>query len=400
MLEDAVECGEPFRLAILDMQMPGMDGVQLAESIPDHPDLRDTALILLTSLIIDEKTRERIKAARFAATITKPVKQSHLLDAILKAVLGKDATVFDRLQRQSSDSDTPDFLADRQHFRILLVEDNDINQQVATNILELAGYTHDVAANGLQAVDAVKQNEYALILMDCQMPEMDGFEATRVIRQLEESGEVPNPSAGRIPIVALTANALKGDRERCLAVGMDDYVSKPLNPNRLIAVINHQIEERAQRPVLTQESNGDPDLSSSAPADSSTPADTPAPAPPLDVQALAQRCSWNLDLAERLVGQFLKQLDETVQEIQRSIADEDAEDVARVAHRLKGTAANLSAKALAGAAARLEQAGRDRALQDAADSLDQLRKEVERCVTFAPEMLKSLQDVKPQSQDG
>jgi CheY-like chemotaxis protein len=216
---------DPFETAIIDMQMPEMDGETLGQKIKQDPDLKNTILVLLTSMG-KRGDAKRIEEIGFAAYLTKPVKQSQLYDCL--------TTVFSRkkevLKNQPPTIVTRHSIAEdkkRKH-RILLAEDNITNQQVALNILKKFGYNADVVNNGKEAVRALEIIPYDIVLMDCQMPEMDGYEAT---------GEIRNSRSkvldSKIPIIAMTAHTMKGDREKCLEAGMDDYLCKPVNPQEL-----------------------------------------------------------------------------------------------------------------------------------------------------------------------
>ncbi len=224
-----IERGDPFDLAILDMHMPGMDGIELAHRLralrPDLP------LVLYTSL-----GGEEIDPV-FAAVLAKPVKQSQLFD-VLVSLLSSGT-----IERAAVDGDGTAALGERHPLRILLAEDNNVNQQLALLLLESMGYRADVAANGVEAVEAVNRLPYDLVLMDVQMPEMDGLEATRRIRA-DGPGTQPR-------IVAMTANAMQGDREACLAAGMDDYLAKPIRPEALAAALAATPNRAADRPRVT-----------------------------------------------------------------------------------------------------------------------------------------------------
>jgi signal transduction histidine kinase/ligand-binding sensor domain-containing protein/DNA-binding response OmpR family regulator len=227
-LRAARDEGNPFSIALLDMQMPGMDGATLGTIIKEDPELTDISLIMLTSLGKMGDDPE-MKEIGFSACLTKPVKQSQLYDCLVQAVGEK--TRQDRKPREPKEgnlalSDVP--------LNLLMAEDNPVNQKVGVRILEKFGHSVDVVDNGRKAVEALIQNEYDMVLMDIQMPEMDGLEATRTIRA---AGEVLD---ARIPIIAMTANAMKGDREACLAAGMDDYISKPVTPKEIRKVLARQ----------------------------------------------------------------------------------------------------------------------------------------------------------------
>ena len=225
LMKTAAKKNEPYDMAIIDFMMPGMDGQALGEAIKARPELKNTHMILLTSRgLRGDAAKARI--AGFDAYLTKPIKQSQLFDAVL-SVFGKP---LNSAGKDVSSIITKHSIAEtsKKKLKILLSEDNPVNQKVALIHLKKFGYVADVSNNGLEAFEAVKKRRYDLVLMDVQMPEMDGYEATRAIR-----------SAGhRMPIIAMTANAMKGDRENCLASGMDDYISKPVNPKLLLEKIN------------------------------------------------------------------------------------------------------------------------------------------------------------------
>jgi PAS domain S-box-containing protein len=233
LLRAAAADGRPFDLAILGMQMPDMDGPMLARQIKADATIAAVPLALLTSLG-QAGLREEHRKLGFVEILTKPVRQSQLrawLAGIFEAA-AHDTVV--------ATAETPPSMAppeDAATPRILVAEDNVVNQRVVVRMLERLGYGADVVGNGADAVEAVTRQAYAAVLMDCQMPEMDGYEATRVIRERERLEQVP--ASQRLPIVALTANALATDRDRCLAAGMDEYLAKPLRPAMLAATLEH-----------------------------------------------------------------------------------------------------------------------------------------------------------------
>ncbi len=235
VMRKAATQGAPFVLAVLDHQMPGMDGETLGRLIKQTPELRETVLVMLTSLG-QRGDATRLKQAGFAAYLTKPAKQSVLLDALAGAWAARHAagtaglvtrhSVGESAAAAQGDGATPA----RFQARVLLVEDNAVNQKVATRMLERLGCRVDKAGNGKEAVEMAEALPYDLIFMDCHMPEMDGYEATREIRRREKGGR------HRI-IVAMTANALKGDREKCLEAGMEDHISKPIQKDALVTAL-------------------------------------------------------------------------------------------------------------------------------------------------------------------
>jgi CheY-like chemotaxis protein len=239
LLRDAASRGEPFDLAILDLQMPRMDGLELAQAITTDPALAATRLVLLTSVGLQGQA-EKATQAGIAAYLTKPVHRAQLYDC-LSLIVDRPATSAADTQAVGPASRPADVLVTRHVLkeiasaarpRILVAEDNSVNQKVAVAQLDKLGYRADVVANGLEAVEAVARIRYALVLMDCQMPEMDGWEATALIRK----GEGEHPSR-RLPIIAMTANAMLGDREKCLEAGMDEYLSKPVKQEALGAML-------------------------------------------------------------------------------------------------------------------------------------------------------------------
>jgi CheY-like chemotaxis protein len=218
MLQAALDANDPYRVALIDLQMPGMDGDTLARHIRSNPDL-DGLLIVMLSSMDRRGEADRLRAAGIDAVLTKPIRRSQLVEA-LAAAAHRRAT--HPLVSAAQARGGADAAAVEPRARILLAEDNAINQKVAVRMLEKLGYRVDVVANGLEAVRAWQTIPYHLILMDVQMPEMDGFEATALIRK-QELG-----TGRHVPIIAMTAHAMKGDRERCLEAGMDDYISKPV----------------------------------------------------------------------------------------------------------------------------------------------------------------------------
>ncbi|MCX5723419.1 MAG: response regulator [Nitrospirae bacterium] len=250
LMREAVAQGIPYDMAIIDSDMAGMNGLQVAQAIYAGPALRSTRMVLLSSAGRrgDAKAAE---AAGVAGYLTKPVRESHLHDC-LAAVMG--------LRRGQPGSGgagavgapgqglvTRHVLAEAKRktgIRLLLAEDNVANQKVAIYMLEKMGYRVDVVANGMEALEATARIAYSAVLMDCQMPEMDGFAATRAIRLREAglgTGDGYSPAL-RLPIIAMTANAMKGDRERCLETGMDEYISKPVKPQDLAQVLASLLE--------------------------------------------------------------------------------------------------------------------------------------------------------------
>jgi PAS domain S-box-containing protein len=227
-LDEAVKRGAPFHIALIDQMMPEMDGVELGRRISAEPAFATTRLILATSLGV-RGLAARAEACGFAVALSKPIMQGKLLECVAQ-LCGVDVDVAALPAAAGAAAEAPAGVRETGPLRILVVEDNQVNQLLATVLLNKAGHRIDIAANGVEALDAVNSRPYDLILMDVQMPEMDGIEATKRIRAMAGA-------ARAIPIIAMTANAMKGDRERLLAVGMNDYVSKPIDKGQLFLAI-------------------------------------------------------------------------------------------------------------------------------------------------------------------
>jgi len=229
---------DPYDLAILDMQMPEMDGLMLARAIKDNPAIASTRLVMLTSLG-NQLDAEDMKRAGIEACVLKPVKQSRLFSRVAEVMAGHQPLARKKTQTATltlTTPITPPPDLSRKPVRILLAEDNVINQKVALGLLNNIGYKADVAANGLEVLEALKVRPYDLILMDCQMPELDGYETTHHIRA--------NPDSGSMRIIAMTANAMRGESEKCLDAGMDDYLSKPVRIEALRDMLARWMPEK------------------------------------------------------------------------------------------------------------------------------------------------------------
>jgi CheY-like chemotaxis protein len=231
-MQDSKLAGRIFPLVLLDAQMPGMDGLSVARAIRNDPGLAGVAMLMLTSAG-QRADQANLQSLGIAACLTKPIGQAELLDAIL-ATLGVPSDPAERLHRIARHG-VP---ASRRTLRVLLAEDNKVNQLVAARLLEKHGHTVVVAGNGKEVLAALEEpgsGGFDLILMDVQMPEMDGFETTGIIRARETL------SGTHLPIIAMTAHAMKGDEERCLTAGMDRYVAKPIDVAELFATIDSVI---------------------------------------------------------------------------------------------------------------------------------------------------------------
>ncbi|HEU4529122.1 MAG TPA: response regulator, partial [Actinomycetota bacterium] len=337
--------GDGFDLAVLDMLMPEMDGLDLALRLSEQdPSL---PMILASSIPRHDVMRDpRWETAGIRAVIVKPIKAS-TLHAAIAAVLEIDDEQEDR--RELPDSALDPGLAARHPLRILLTEDNVVNQRLALRLLEKMGYRADVAGNGIEALEALERQRYDLVLMDVQMPEMDGVEATRRILERWAEGERPR-------IVAMTAEAMHGDREGFLAEGMDDYVAKPIRTQDLVVAIR-RTPSRAQ--------------AGPAPADEATPVD------PAVLSRLTESMGGDEAFVSELIEQFVADSPELVAMARRGLGAGDAEQVRRAAHTLKSNAATFGAHRLSDLSRALEDDAKDGALEAAPERLDAIAEELE-----------------------
>jgi len=358
-LRSASERGRPYDLAILDLQMPGMDGLELARAIKADPLCAAPLLVLLTSVGVRGHAAESFKAG-IAGYLTKPIRPSQLYDCL--------ATVMGAPAEPIAGASPPPLVTrhtlkearSRRRRRILVADDNETNQMVAVRMLQRLGYEADVAANGLDVVEALTRIPYNVVLMDCQMPEMDGFEATRTIRLSESS------HGGRVPIVAMTANAMQGDRERCIETGMDDYISKPVKLEELSRVLERWLEERDERGAARE----------------ATPAREPEAAP-VDRAVLAGFRDADPEGAaaflSALIDKFLQEASARLTSLREGAGRRDAAGLGRASHALKGSAASLGATGLASLCSSLEQEAKTGSVTDSATaSVDRIEAEFER----------------------
>jgi two-component system sensor histidine kinase/response regulator len=358
MLREAIADHDPYNLAVVDMQMPEMDGLMLAEKIKADALTGTTRLIIMTSLgrREDEATS---KKASIEAFINKPIKQSELFDCLAVVVSGvQDKGLEQREQfliQQSAKAVLSNRKAQKQA-RILIAEDNIVNRQVALLQLQSLGYTVDTVANGLQVLEALSVTDYDAVLMDCQMPEMDGYEATAEIRRREGEDR-------HTPVIALTANALQGDQEKCLAAGMDDYLSKPVKAEALETILEKWIKDKtsAQRESATVEAEAK-DLTNV-----------------LDINVLAKLRkalgTKKKDFIANLIDLFIADAQLRLEALGEAISGNDTTALRQIAHALKGSCANLGAKRMSGLCEILEEKGLANSLDGAGAFVEHLEEE-------------------------
>ncbi|MGA1824736.1 MAG: response regulator [bacterium] len=350
-LHGAVEAKDPFTIAIINKIMPQTDGETLGKMIKADPAIRDTALIMMTS-IGKRGDASRMEKIGFSAYLVKPIKQSQLL-ACIKAVSGLKANN----EHVSAPIITRHTLAEenKRKIRILLAEDNAINQKVAIKTLDKLGYRADAVANGLEAIEALRSKPYDLVLMDIQMPEMDGFTATTAIRNPETA--VLNPN---IPIIAMTAHAMKGDREKCINMGMNDYATKPIQPNELAKTIAKWLNMNAASNQETKEEK------------------PKGKAVVFDRADFLERLDGDEEFLTELLEEFIEITPELINSIKEAIEKEDMIQARRDAHTLKGASANVSALALREAALQMENSIKNNELDKITERQTRINQEFEK----------------------
>jgi CheY-like chemotaxis protein len=340
-LKDGARTGERFDLVVTDGQMPVVDGLTLVRWIRHDKALRATPVVLLTSMGTEDQSRTR--RLDVSAYLTKPVKQSDLFDAV--------ATIFVADGRRASARQAAPIAGQPRVTRhVLVAEDNAANRKLVTALLERRGHRVTSVENGRLAIDAIDsgRSQFDVVLMDLQMPQIGGLEATRAIRAAE-------PAGVRLPIVALTAHAMAGDRERCLEAGMDGYLSKPIDPDQLFAVI--ESTERSAAPASPRQDKRDVVFD--------------------DAGALA-RTGGDRRLLAEIVALFVADCRALLRQLERAVTKADADAVRNAAHSLKGAVANVGGLAVSVVAADLEEARRSGRLNDAPMKLGRLREEIDR----------------------
>lgn len=355
-MNKAARAGEPFRLALLDGMMPQMDGFALAEQIRQTPGLGEPALIMLSSAGNPEDST-RCRALGIDHCLIKPVKQSELLDSII-AALG--ITTADELAPQAAAQERLNHITP---LRILLAEDGLVNQKVAVSLLEQRGHRVTVANNGQEALTALDRESFDVVLMDVQMPAMDGFEATALIRQKEEEAGL------RTPIIAVTAHAMKGDRERCLAAGMDGYIAKPIRAKDLYAIVEG-IAAGAGRSQSQGRGTADEEGT-------------------IDRDQVLEHTGGSIETLKELVELFAVECPRLMRKMRDAITNNSPSELQQAAHTLKGSIQIFGATRPAAAAFRLETMGRDKNLTGVEEAWSTLVKEIEWFMPMLADLQKS-----------
>ncbi len=370
-MHQAVTNGKPFDMIIIDMHMPIMGGLDVARQIKKDPIINKTRMIMLTSAGISGDAR-LAKEAGIKIYLSKPVRQVDLYNSLI--VLMKDDFFNSNklLSQYPLEKENTTFQT-----KVLLAEDNLINQQVATGVLRKLGCQVDLAIDGREAISGFKKHCYDIIFMDCQMPRMDGYEATKEIRRLETSSSEKN----HIPVIALTANALSGDREKCLTAGMDDYISKPFDIKRIRKVLMHWLPDKLKVAAANppqQENHG-----VTEPKDASS---------VINYKVLESirnlQCRGTEDILTKIITLFLEETPKQLAELHQAIQDHNANKVCAIAHSLKSSSANLGAIKLSEHLNKLEQQGLNNSATLATELFEQVRNEFQHTIKPLQEEIK------------
>ena len=358
---------DPFDIAFLDMDMPEMDGLMLSKEIENDKNLKSIRRIMLSSSGFI--TRIKQKEAGLSACLSKPFRQSRLLDTTMQVMHYHQGHI-DEQQQFNPKVESDIFSA---HIKLLLVEDNVVNQKVARSMLRKIGLVStDIAEDGKEAVSMIQNNTYDLILMDCQMPEMSGYEATGIIRKWEMSQQLP-----RLPIVAMTANAMTGDRDKCIAAGMDDYLSKPIKSDTLKETLAHWLINDSYDQQFKTSNTEKSSISSQNDND-------------ISEQILIDKMTFNTlkEIMEEefpeLLASYKEDAPKLFTDIQNSARDADMDVLIRAAHTLKSSSSNLGAVALADISQKVETLGKNNKLAEARELITTLKTLVDKTIEALP----------------
>jgi CheY-like chemotaxis protein len=373
-----LRAGEKFDLAILDMQMPGLDGLMLAGEIRKLPAAARLPMILLTSMGVRPDNPAFVQAG-FATSLTKPIKPTQLFESLVRVISGLRTAPKPAL---AANNKLDPKMASRLPLRVLLCDDNLINQKVATRLLTQMGYAPKIAGNGLEALKAIDSEPFDLIFMDVMMPEMDGLEATRQIRTRQQNrAEHPNYKSPLI-IVAMTASAMPGDREKCLEAGMDDYLSKPVRPEDVRALVERWAEKAALDITIPGRDAAPTSLRIMTNTNNSM-NDIPA----VDMERLQEFTEGDPANLTELATLYVKQTSQQLEQLQAAIKTGDAPGVRRIAHSCAGASATCGMKRIVPLLRDLEEQGDAGKLTTAPELYTQVVQEFELiCTILAPHL--------------
>jgi PAS domain S-box-containing protein len=369
---------KPFELVIMDWKMPGRDGIEASQQIKDHKSLSKTPAIIMVTAYGREEVMQQAEKVGLEGFLLKPVSASMLFDAIMQA-FGEAVSETSRVtQRHEREAEALRYIRGA---HVLLVEDNEINQQVAKEILEGAGLFVSLANNGQEAIDAIYKNEYDAVLMDVQMPVMDGYTATGKLRQ--------DPRFKDLPIIAMTAHAMAGDADKSLAAGMSDHVTKPIDPDQLFASLQNWIKPSEKRAVVQESVDSVMPLELEKVVSIET--EFPEFLPGFDLTDGLRRLQGNKALYRKLLLNFTADYNEAANQIREALDARDFERSHSLVHNLKGLAGNLAATDLQAAAVAMEKLVKGQAAETASDKeLDQKLNDLESALKQALEAVQTL----------
>jgi PAS domain S-box-containing protein len=375
MIRQQLENNEPFNVILLDALMPDMDGFTIARQIRNDSELKN--IIIMLSSLDQEYKLKFIEENLLDSYLTKPVKQPELFAILQKLFPENDQTdtghyqsinVTDRAASQlsSTDEDMP--------IKILLTEDNKMNQKLITAILNKKNWTIAIANNGREALTRLEKETFDLVLMDIQMPVMDGFEATTRIRKMEQE------TGKHLPIVAITAHALKGDRERCIEAGMDEYVQKPIDAEKLYAVIE-KLTRRLTKNSKTDRPTDEKAMSGKQTVETQCPS-IDAVETQVDLEEMKKQLGGDMQLMKEVIQIFAEEYQEQIEKITQALKNNNSTEITKVAHGFKGVLGNLGAKKAYQLAKDLELAGKENRLEDAAELFDRLMEQIKSLIDY------------------
>lgn len=359
----SVAPSDRYDVAIVDLVMPGGDGLQLGKAVRENALLKDTKLILITAFDKPGIGEEAIQLG-FDAFLTKPLRQSQLLNAITSVVYESQVECSTPSAKAESDTVLSSSGRLSRSELILVAEDHPVNQEVALLLLKGLGFEAHIAANGVEVLEKLERTSYSLVFMDCQMPILDGFETTRRIRKLEVR------SGKHIPIIAMTAHAIEGSREQCIGAGMDDYISKPIDPQRLRQLLDAWLPDSGESPMPDAQNHIDTQV-----------------LVPIDIAALGER--YGKEHTQRLLQIFLDQSTPQLEAIKQSVANTDLQELLKTIHGLKGVSASLFVDKLRQICVAIEDAGREENWNVMPSLVEQLQQEFQATLEYVRQNLET-----------
>jgi CheY-like chemotaxis protein len=373
-----LKAGQSFDLLIVDMQLPDIDGVMLAREIRKLKGMDKIPLVLITSLGWKPESPE-FKEVGFSGWLTKPIKKGKLLEALVQAVSGRREVAIKTEEHQQSH----DKLAERLPLRILLCDDNAINQKVATRLLQQMGYQPDVVATGNEAVAVLEQRSYDLVLMDVMMPGLNGYETTRLIRERQHQPQIyPNYKAS-MAIVAMTASAMEGDKEKCLEAGMDDYVAKPVRADHFRAIVERW-GKMAFEGGLPHDANRTANCMDSKKQESLL---ANLDSVPVDMERLNEVADGDSNNLRELIDLYLQETSRQLGQLQIAVSGGKSEEIRRLAHCCAGASASCGMRRITPLLKHLEQIASKGDIETAGSLTQQILIEFKNIGDFVAKML-------------